>query len=107
MIATNHHVIEEKFIITVRLLGEITIHTVQSIIYADKENDLAIVIVPGIRAPVLPLGDSDTVQTGMQVYVMGNPKGLEGTFSDGLISAIRLKKRAKRISDDCPDFSGE
>ena len=59
-----------------------------------KNHDLAIVKVKGVKitgidVPALPLGDSDTVQIGDKVYVAGNPKGLEGTFSDGIISAIR------------------
>ena len=39
--------------------------------------------------PALSLGDSDAVQIGDKVYVAGNPQGLEGSFSDGIISAIR------------------
>ena len=39
--------------------------------------------------PALTLGDSDAVQIGEKIYVAGNPQGLEGTFSDGIISAIR------------------
>ena len=105
VIATNHHLIEGQSVITVMLLGETTIHTVQSI-HADKQNDLAIVIASGIRAPVLPLGDSDTVQTGMQVYVMGNPKGREGTFSDGLISAIRQESGRKLFQMTAPISGG-
>ena len=37
----------------------------------------------------LPLGDSDAVEIGEPVYAAGNPSGLEGTFSDGIISSIR------------------
>ena len=43
----------------------------------------------GIDVPALPLGDSDTVQTGDKIYIAGNPRGLEGTFTGGMISAIR------------------
>ena len=37
----------------------------------------------------LPLGDSSAVEVGEEVYAVGNPEGLEGTFSQGIISGIR------------------
>ena len=38
---------------------------------------------------LLPLGDSNTAKKGETVFVAGNPKGLEGTLSDGILGAIR------------------
>ena len=35
------------------------------------------------------LGNSDFAQVGETVYAVGNPRGLEGTFSQGIISSIR------------------
>lgn len=37
----------------------------------------------------LSLGNSDKVQVGETVYAVGNPQGLEGTFSQGIVSSIR------------------
>ena len=58
----------------------------------------------------LPLGDSDTVQVGETVYVAGNPKGLEGTVSDGLISGRRdrytKKERLQMTAPISPRSSG-
>ena len=45
----------------------------------------------------LSLGDSDTVRIGETVYVAGNPKGLEGTFSDGIVSSRRDKYTKERL----------
>ena len=47
------------------------------------------------------------VRIGETVYVAGNPKGLEGTFSDGIISSRRDKEHERTTADDCADFSGE
>jgi S1-C subfamily serine protease len=37
----------------------------------------------------LSLGDSTKVAVGDEIYVIGNPQGLEGTFSQGIVSSIR------------------
>ena len=99
-VATNYHVIEDLLIAKarlvggVKLVGEEEIYVIEDIIVYNKEWDLAVVKVKeakgtGIEVPALPLGDSDAVQIGEKIYVAGNPQGLEGTFSDGIISAIR------------------
>ena len=88
-IATNYHVVDNMWIGSAKLVGKEEIYPVEKILNIDKERDLARIKVAGIDAPALPLGDSDTVQIGDKVYVAGNPRGLEGLFSDGVISAIR------------------
>ncbi len=88
-IATNHHVVDNMWIGGAKLVGKEEIYPVETILDTDKERYLAIIKVAGIDAPALPLGDSDTVRIGDKVYVASNPQGLEGSFSDGIISAIR------------------
>ena len=55
----------------------------------DEKHDLAILAVSGSSISTLSLGDSDSVSIGDVVYVVGNPEGFEGTFSDGVISGVR------------------
>ena len=88
-IATNYHVIENIVSGTVELVRETTEYAIMGVLAADPPRDLAIIKVPGILAPALTLGDSDAVQIGQDVYAVGNPRGLKGTFSPGIISAIR------------------
>ena len=88
-IATNHHVVNNMSIGFAKLVGKEEVYPVGGILETDKEHDLAVIEVGGITAPILSLGDSDTVRIGDKVYVAGNPHGLEGSFSDGIISAIR------------------
>ena len=88
-IATNAHVVEGASSGTVRLVGAATAHAIDSILAIDRAHDLAIVEATGITASALSLGDSDTVQVAQSVYAAGNPQGLTGTFSSGIISAIR------------------
>ena len=71
----------------------------------DRENDLALVaILAGyvdyipipskknpewpLRAP-LKLAITNRPEVGDEVYVVGNPQGLKGTFSQGIISSLR------------------
>ena len=90
-IATNAHVVEGASSGTVKLVGAETAHAIDSILAIDRAHDLAIVKATGITASALSLGDSDTVQIAQSVYAAGNPQGLTGTFSSGILSAIRAE----------------
>ena len=87
---TSYHIAENMLIgSTARLVESVLIHPIEAIVAVDKAHDLSLIKAPKISAPALPLGDSDTVRVGDTVYVTGNPDGYVGTFSDGLVSAIR------------------
>ncbi len=88
-IATNHHVIKGIASGKVKLVGDTTEHVIESVSIVDINRDLAIVTASSLTASALTLGDSDTVQIGQAVYAAGNPQGLTGTFSQGIVSAIR------------------
>ena len=87
-IVTNYHVIAGAAHGTAKIVGKTRTYLIQRIIAIDVDNDLALlqVKIPGVKP--LRLGDNDKVRIGDQVYVAGSPKGLEGTFSDGIISRI-------------------
>ena len=88
-VATVYHLIEGmQADSTVRLVRETTTHPIEFALAVDKSHDLAI-LKTDVSAPILPFGDSDTVKTGEEIYVTGNPDGYAGTFSVGVISAIR------------------
>ena len=90
-IATNAHVVEGASSGTVKLVGAETAHAIDSILAIDRAHDLAIVEATGITASALSFGDSDALQVAQSVYAAGNPQGLTGTFSSGIISAIRTE----------------
>ena len=107
LIATNFHVIEGATQGIAKLVEQETEYIIEYFTAMDEKNDLTIlqVAVPDIQP--LPLGDSDTVEIGDAVYVAGNPKGyFEGTFSDGIISAIRGETASKRLQMTAPVSSG-
>ncbi len=89
-IATNYHVIKEATAGTAKRVGQEIVYAIEGISAMDEEHDLAILRVSAPGVEPLPLGNSEAVVIGDAVYVAGNPEGIfEGTFSDGIISAIR------------------
>ncbi len=113
LIVTNYHVIEGAAHGTAKLAGKNTTYAVEGITATDQTNDLAllqvktpIILVKLAGIQPLPLGDSDTVQVGETVYVAGNPLGLEGTVSDGIISGRRDKGVKERLQMTAPISPG-
>ena len=106
LIATNYHVIEGAARGTAKLVAQFSTYTIEGVTATDKMNDLALlkVMVSGIKP--LPLGDSDDVKIGETVYVAGNPKGLEGTFSNGIISSRRDQYTKERLQMTAPISPG-
>ena len=88
-IVTNFHVVEGATGGYANLVGQTTKYDLQGVVAADRERDLIVLKIAASGAPVLRIGDSDIVQVGDPVYVVGNPLGWEGTFSQGVVSGVR------------------
>ena len=88
-VATNLHVVEGTARGYAKLVGQKTKRDIEGITAIDAKRDLVILKVSALGVPAVSLGDSDTVQVGETVYAVGNPHGLEGTFSQGIISSVR------------------
>ncbi len=88
-VATNLHVVKGASRGYAKLVGQKTKYDIEGITAVDAERDLVILKISVPRAQAISLGDSDTVQVGTSIYAVGNPRGLEGTFSQGIISSIR------------------
>ena len=91
---------------TAKLVGKYTTYNIEGVTATDKTNDLALLKVTAYGIKPLSLGDSDAVRIGETVYVAGNPKGLEGTFSDGIISSRRNKNTKERLQMTAPISPG-
>jgi S1-C subfamily serine protease len=86
-ILTNNHVIGDPNRVEVRLSDQTRYKA--RVLYQDQYNDMAILqITPKKSLPVLRLGDSDGVQVGQKVLAIGNPYGLEGTLTVGIVSSL-------------------
>jgi S1-C subfamily serine protease len=89
-ILTNYHVIAEARQV------EVTLHNRKkykaTVVGTDPPHDLAVI---QIKAPdLIPaiMGDSRNLQVGQKVYAIGNPFGLAGTMTRGIVSSIRPVK---------------
>lgn len=86
-ILTNSHVLQGGGKIQVTMENHDTYDA--RVLYRDRRNDLALIkIEPRRKLNVLPLGDSEPLQVGQKVLAIGNPFGLEGTLTTGIVSSL-------------------
>lgn len=87
-VLTNAHVIENARSI------EVTLASGQSypadLVGQDREHDIAVLKIDAPSDELFPLklGRSDGLRVGQQVYALGNPFGLEGSLTKGIISSL-------------------
>ena len=85
-IVTNYHVIEDADQITVILQDDTNMTS--TVVGKDKKTDLALLKVETKKPlPAVAWGDSDKVRVGDWVIAIGDPYGLGGTVTAGIISA--------------------
>jgi Do/DeqQ family serine protease len=85
-ILTNHHVIEQASEVKVSLSDGRELKA--QIAGVDPRTDLAVLRVEGGGLPKAVLGNSDALEVGDVVLAFGNPFGLGGTVTMGIVSAI-------------------
>lgn len=88
-VLTNYHVIEDATRLTVTIANDESEHEAKVVGY-DSDLDIAILLVPALNLPAVPLGDSDQLQVGEWAIVIGNPLGEEfaRTLTVGVVSAL-------------------
>ena len=86
-ILTNNHVIAGARQVEVTLWNKKKYRA--EVIGADRQKDLAVIQIPAKNLASATLGDSKTLEVGQKVYAIGNPFGLSGTMTRGIISSIR------------------
>jgi serine protease Do len=65
--------------------------------HADAERDLCQVQVRNFTAPAVDIAPTTGLRVGQKVYAIGNPRGMQVTFSDGLVSGLRKSADDKTI----------
>lgn len=88
-VVTNRHVIDNAYRAEVHSHNG-SVYQVKGVIAVDAEGDLALLRVDAPPNQVRPLSlDRTSPQEGESVVVIGNPFGLEGSVTNGIVSAVR------------------
>ena len=97
-ILTNYHVIADARQV------EVTMHNRKkfraTVIGTDTAHDLAVIKIDAPNLTPATLGDSKNLQVGQKVYAIGNPFGLAGTMTRGIVSSIRPVKEPNGAAID-------
>lgn len=86
-ILTNYHVVANARQVEVTLANKKRYKA--QIIGLDRSHDLAVIKIDAANLHPATLGDSSQLQVGQKVYAIGNPFGLSGTMTRGIVSSIR------------------
>ena len=88
-VVTNRHVIDNAYRAEVHSYNG-NVYPVKGVLAVDAEGDVALLRVDAPPNQVRPLQlDRTSPQEGESIVVIGNPFGLEGSVSNGIVSAVR------------------
>src|SRR3984957_20070979 len=112
LILTNNHVIHNALKIEVKLHSSSTggrrpdSIVLAKLIGIDREADLAVIKIDRTGLPKLALGDSNKLHQGQVVMAFGNPLGLEGSVTMGIVSStarqLKLDDPLTYVQTDAP-----
>lgn len=105
-IATNAHVVKDASNYSVRLFDDAQTEKQYDAVLVghDTKTDLAVLKISVSGLHPAELGDSDQVQLGETVCALGNPAGLSGSITTGIISGMNRKVRAKSTNYEMDCF---
>ncbi len=86
-ILTNYHVVGDSSQVEVTLHNKKTYKA--TVIGRDRAHDLAVIQIKAPEVVPAVLGESKNLQVGQKVFAIGNPFGLAGTMTRGIISSLR------------------
>ena len=86
-ILTNYHVVEGAKQIEVTLANRRKYPA--KVVGSDRSHDLAVIQIAAPDLVPVTLGDSSHLVVGQKVFAIGNPFGLTGTMTRGIVSSIR------------------
>jgi len=104
-IVTNYHVVEGANYIEVSFSSGFK--AVADVVGTDTDSDLAVIHVdaPASELHPLTIGDSSALQVGQYVVAIGNPFGLNGSMSTGIVSSLGRSMDSMNPSESGAFFS--
>lgn len=106
IIVTNLHVVRGTSSGQVKLVGQTRTYAIRGVVGINANADIVLLEVPGANAPPLELSRGTDLAVGDVVYAVGNPEGLEGTFSQGIVSGLRGSGPDKLLQITAPISPG-
>jgi S1-C subfamily serine protease len=97
-ILTNYHVIADARQVEVAMHNRKRYRA--KVIGTDRTHDLAVIQIDAQNLTPAVLGDSRNLQVGQKVYAIGNPFGLNGTLTTGIVSSIRSVREPDGMAID-------
>jgi S1-C subfamily serine protease len=97
-ILTNYHVIEGARQVEVTTSDKSKYKA--QVVGVDPAHDLAVIQIPNSKVPAAEIGDSKSLVVGQKVFAIGNPFGLSGTMTRGIISSIRSVRGERGFIDE-------
>jgi hypothetical protein len=97
-VLTNAHVVSGARRVVVKTSARESF--LATVVKSSDRHDLALLRVTGEGFPFLDVGDSDVVDVGADIIAIGNPMGLQGTVTRGIVSATRLLNSVRLIQID-------
>ncbi len=97
VVVSNLHVFERATNAVVKNVKTGQVSNVTEVLGIDQKNDICVFRISNSGFPALTRGDSNTVAIGDDIYVAGNPRGLEGSFTKGIISNLRSEEGLLQI----------
>ncbi|NLX10363.1 MAG: PDZ domain-containing protein [Chloroflexi bacterium] len=98
-IVTNSHVVRDAEEILVTFFDGYIADA--ELVGVDDYSDLAVIRVDPAESPLVPveLGDSNTLSVGQRVIAIGNPFGLDGSMTTGIVSALGRSLPSAQLLD--------
>lgn len=104
--ATNLHVLQDAASGSIRTFGMAKPINFDKVVLVDRFWDLAVISIEGLTSEPLKLLTTSVPNVGDKLFVIGNPQGLEGTFTEGIVSAVRDLSGGKLLQISAPISAG-